>query len=204
MKFVITLTWLALSAVLTAAPKYAVVRVTDIYRELASTEAFQKQLQQQRDDILKNKRAEQFRISISELQALEAQLKENKDQMESETGQKLIRDYEIKRQEAETIRQEFEQYSSSETKRINKEMVAGMRASLQRITGAAEQIAKERNLDGVFDISGNSNTGVPFVLFVGDAPDLTDDVIELLDDKPLTENADPAAADTGDENDKKD
>jgi|TARA_B110000037_G_C17117836_1_gene504476 hypothetical protein len=72
-----------------------------------------------------------------------------------------------------------------ENKRINKEMVAGMRASLERITAAASQLAKERNIDGELDISGNSNTGIPFVLYSGDASDITEDVVELLGEKPL-------------------
>jgi Skp family chaperone for outer membrane proteins len=196
MKFLVTLSWLALSAVLFAAPKFAVVRVTDIYRELPSTKVMQDQLQARRDAIMENKRAEQFRGIITELQTLEARLQEIKDQIETEEGKKLVRSYEIKRQEAETLRQEFEEFSAEENKAINKEMVTAMRDSLGRITAAAQQLAKERNLQGVFETSGNSNTGLPFVLYVRDAPDLTEDVIGLLGEKPLVENADPNADET--------
>ena len=199
MKFLVTLAWLGTAAVLTAAPRFAVVRITDIYRELPSTAALQKKIQEQRAAINSDKRAEEFRKAISELQALQAQLEAKKDQIESDEGRKMIRAYEIKRQESETLRQELEEYNDIESKRINKEMVAGMRASLNRITEAASRLAKEQNLDGVFDTSGNSNTGLPFVLYHADAPDLTDDVLELFGENALEKAvvADPKAVEGG-------
>jgi Skp family chaperone for outer membrane proteins len=187
MKFSVTLLWISLVAISAATPKFAVVRVTDIYRELASTAEMQKDLKSQRDAILQNKRAVQLRGIIGELQVLQSQLQAKKNEMESESGKKLVRDFEIKRQEAETLRQEFEEFRESEDKRINKVMVETMRSSLDRISGAAQQIGKERNLEGVFDVSGNSNTGLPFILYTADSEDLTENVIELLAEKPLDE-----------------
>ncbi|MDE0836046.1 MAG: OmpH family outer membrane protein [Akkermansiaceae bacterium] len=187
MKFSVTLLWISLVAISAAAPKFAVVRVTDIYRELASTAEMQKDLKLQRDAILQNKRAVQLRGIIGELHVLQSQFQAKKNEMESESGKKLVRDFEIKRQEAETLRQEFEDFRESEDKRINKVMVETMRSSLDRISGAAQQIAKERNLEGVFDVSGNSNTGLPFILYTADSADLTEDVIEFLAEKPLDE-----------------
>lgn len=189
MKFSVTLLWISLAVIAAAAPKFAVVRVTDIYRELPSTAAMQKDIQAQRDAILQNQRAEQLRAIIGKLQLLQSQLQAKKDELESETGKKLVRDYEIRRQEAETLRQEFEEFRDAEHKRINTAMVQAMRASLDRISAAARQIAKERNCDGVFDTSGNSNTGVPFVLYAAGSVDLTEDVVGLLGEKPLDETA---------------
>jgi len=182
MKFFVTLSWLALSAALPGAPEFAVIRVTDIYRELPSTAATQKEIQARRESINEGSRAEGFRKVLQELQA---QLKENKNRIDTEDGKKMVRVYEIKRQEAETLRQDFEEFRTEENERINRDMVAAMRASLNRITEAAAQLAKERNLDAVLDISGNSNTGVPFVLYSGDAPDVSGDVVGLLGEKPL-------------------
>ena len=185
MKYFVILAWLCLCPTVFAAPKFAIVRVTDIYRDLPSTKAMQERIQKDRESIMLNKRAEQLRIIIGQLQAQQAKLEENKEQLESENGKKMIRAYEIKRQEAETLREEFEQFRAEEEKRINREMVAAMRASLDRITAAANQLAKERNLDVVMDTSGNTNTGVPFVLFQNDQPDITEDVIEFLDETAI-------------------
>lgn len=196
MKFLCPLLWISLVAITAAAPKFAVVRVTEIYRDLPSTAAVQKDIQAQRDAILRNKRAESLRAIIAEMQVLQSQLQAKKDEPESETVKKLVRDFEIKRQEAETLRQEFEEFRAEEEKRINREMVGAMRSSLEKISAAARQIAKERNLDCVFDTSGNSNTGVPFVLYSANSIDLTEDVVGLLAEKPLDESGEtPDAAD---------
>lgn len=187
MKLTLILAWFGMASVLSAAPKFAVVRITDIYRGLPSTAALQKNMQAQQGEILKNMRAERLRTILAEMEALEGQLRANKDDLESDLGKNLIRSYEIKRQETETLRQEFEEYRALEEKRINKELVVATRASLNRISAAAQQITKERNLDGVFDTSGNTNTGLPFILYAKEAEDISDDVIGLLGEKP-TEN----------------
>lgn len=187
MKFLVTLAWLGLVASSSAAPKFAIVRVSDIYRELPSTAAKLKEIQNQRKAIEDNQRAEQFREIITELQGLQKQIEAGKDQIETDNGKKLVRAYEIKRQEAETLRVELERFGEAENKRINIEMVTGMRDSLNRIQEASRKLAAERNLDAVFDTSGNSNTGLPFVLYSGNAPDITADVIALLGEKPLDE-----------------
>lgn len=184
MKLFLITAWIGLTAALPATPKFAVVKVTDIYRGLPSTAAMQKNIQAQQEEILKNKRAESLRTILAEMEALQGQLSANKDDLESELGKSLIRSYEIKRQEAETLRKEFEEYRAEEEKRLNKALVTATRASLNKISAAAQQIAKERNFDGVFDTSGNTNTGLPFVLYAKDAEDISEDVIALLAEKP--------------------
>jgi Skp family chaperone for outer membrane proteins len=197
MKSIITLVWIGFAAALCAAPKFAVVRVTDIYRALPSTLTMQREILGQREAVMKNDRAERLRAVIADLQSMQAQLEGMKDDLEAEGGKKLVRSYEIKRQEAETLRQEFEGYREAEDKRINKEMVTAMRDSLNRITEASRKIATERNMEGVFDTSGNSNTGVPFVLYSESSVDITDDVIGLLGEKPLDVPTEGAEAETG-------
>jgi Skp family chaperone for outer membrane proteins len=184
MKLTVVMASVSLASFLSAAPKFGVVRVTDIYRGLPSTAAMQADIQSQRDNIIKDVRAERLRAILTEMEALESQLRANKDDLESELGKKLVRSYEIKRQETETLRLEFEGFRAEEEMRNNKELVAATRNSLNRISAAAQQIAKERNLDGVMDTSGDTNTGLPFVLFAGGAEDMTEAVIGLLGEEP--------------------
>lgn len=175
----ISLVLAASIAVSLGASKFAVVRLTDIYRDLPSTAALQKGVQEQREAIMKNERAEHLRRVIAELQLLQSELQDNSARTEDQMAA-LGRSFELKRQEAETMRREFEDFRVEENKRINREMVEGMRALLSRIHEASVQIAKERNFDGVFDSSGNSNTGTQVMLYHKDAPDLTEDVMGLL------------------------
>ena len=164
------------------APKFALVRVKDVYSELPATAAFQQQIKKERDEIMKDQRAGQLRKIISELQTLQAQLSDKTKPLDETTNRLLARNYEIKRQEAQTLQQDFESFKTEQEKAINRKMVAGMRASLDRIAKVSRQIAKERGYDSVFDSSGNTNTGVPFVLFSKNAPDLTADIQAALKD----------------------
>lgn len=163
-----------------ASPRFALVRVKDIYTELPATSALQAQIKKERDEIMKDQRAEQLRKIIGELQTLQAQLSDKSNPLDDATNRKLARTYEIKRQEAQTLQQEFESFKAEQEKAINLRMVAGMRATLNRIVQVSNQIARERGYDSVFDSSGNTNTGVPFVLFSKNAPDLTPDIQAAL------------------------
>lgn len=186
---VISMTFLASVLTATATPRFALVRVKDIYTDLPSTAALQLQIKKEREDIMKDERAEQLRKIIGELQTLQAQLSDKTNPLDEATNRKLARTYEIKRQEAQTLQQDFESFKADQEKAINRKMVAGMRASLDRIMKSSHQIAKDRGFESVFDSSGNTNTGVPFVLFSKDAPDLTAEIETAL---KATEPAPPA------------
>ncbi len=174
----------------TAAQRFALVRVKDLYSTLPSTIVLQQQIKNEYDAIMKNQRAEQLRKIINELQALQAQLSDKTKPLDEATNRKLARSYEIKREEAQTIQQEFENFKTEQEKLINRKMVDGMSASLERIAKVSVQVSKERGYDLVFDSSGVTNTGVPFVLFNKNAPDLTADVLAALKDSlPATGKA---------------
>lgn len=176
----ITFSLLATALVANAASRFALVRVRDIYVALPSTISLQQDVKKQRDEIMKDERAEQLRKIIGELQTLQAQLSDKANPLDEATNRKLARAYEIKRQEAQTLQQEFENFKSEKEKMINQKMVAEMRASLERIVQISQKIAKEKGYDHAFDSSGNTNTGLPFILYSKDQPDLTGEVQAAL------------------------
>lgn len=185
MNFLQTTALTLLASVVTAtaaAPKFALVRVKDIYAQLPSTAALQQQIKQERDNIGKDPRAEGLRKIIGELQSLQAQLSDEAHPLDEATNRKLARTYEIKRQEAQTLQEDYERFKADREKAINKTMVTAMRASLDRIAKASAKIAKERGIDGLFDSTGETNTGIPFLIYSKNAPDLTADIQAALKD----------------------
>ncbi len=60
--------------------------------------------------------------------------------------------------------------------------VKDLYTALPSTAALQQQIKSERCYDVVFDSSGDTNTGVPFVLFRKDAPDLTADIQAALKD----------------------
>ena len=178
----IALTLAATMLTASAAPRFALVRVKDVYSQLVSTATRQAEIKQERDAIMKDARAEELRKIINELQGLQSRLSDKNNPLDEATGKKLARNYEIKRQEAQTLQKEFESYRTEQEKLINKKMVAGMRASLGKITEISQKIAKEQGYEIVFDSSGHTNTSVPFVLYSKTAPDITDTIKAALKD----------------------
>lgn len=165
-----------------AAPRVAIVRVKEIYTGLTTTEALQQETKKQNEEIWKDHRAKELSRMLEELKSLQKQLSDKSQPLDEETARKLARNYEIKRQEAMTLQKEFELFRNEQEKQINRKMVAAMRDSLKFITEASERIAKEKGFDLLIDGSGNTNTGVPFILYQKEAPDITDDVKAALKD----------------------
>lgn len=165
-----------------AAPRVAVVRVKDIYTGLPATAALALEMKTEREKITKDQRAVDLRRIIGELQELQARLSDKKNPLDEEAGRKLARSYELKLQEAKTFQQEFENYKDEQEKQISRKEVAGMRASLNKIMEVARKISKERGYDLVLESSGNTNTGLPFILYIKNVTDLTDDVKAAIKD----------------------
>lgn len=164
-----------------AGPQVAVVRVRDIYAALPATEDLQNQVKQERDAILRDPRAEELRRIIVELQDLQARLSDKKNPPDEASALKLARQYELTRQEAQTLQRDFESFRAEREKDINRRMIAGMRSSLKLIHETTRKVAAEQGYDVVLDNSGNTNTGVPFLLYQKNPPDLTPAVIAALE-----------------------
>jgi len=193
-----------------APPRVAMVKVKEIYSELPATLELQERIKTQRQEIMKNPRADELRRALEEFNQIQTRLADKNNPPDEETGRNLARDYELKRQEAQTLQREFESFRTEREKEINRDMVVGMREILNRIMEISGKLAKERGFDLLFDSSGNTNTGVPFILHHKQPSDITADVKAALKDaaaaspppasdkpadaKPAPANAKPAPA----------
>lgn len=187
---------LTLSGAMAAPPRIALVRITDIYQRLPSTKTEQAEITALRGEILKDRRAEELRKVIVELKTLQAEIQKADTTPGTDLGQKdkLAREYEIKRNTFESIQRDFETFRDEQNLEINRKMVVLMRASLDRISAEAKALGAKKGFDWVIDSSGNTNTGVPLVLYAKDAPDLTDEIVTTL--SPSTPTEDTAAQGT--------
>ncbi len=165
-----------------AAPRVALVKVREVYSQHPATLRLQERIKQERKDIMKDSRADELRRALDELNQIQSKLGDKANPPDEETGRKLAREYELKRQEAQTLQREFEAFHTEREKEINRSMVAGMRETLNLITETSRKLAKERGYDIVFDSSGNTNTGVSFILHHNQSADLTEDVKAVLKD----------------------
>lgn len=165
-----------------AAPRFATIRVAEIYRNLESTRTLNNQLDKERKDIALDERAIHLRKILEELSTLYKELQKKREAPVDEVTRKLAQSFEQKRQESQTLQQEFQLFETEKKKDINRRMVLAMRESLKKISSVSERIAKEQGYDCAFDVSGNSNTGVPVILYVKNGKDITEDVVAALKD----------------------
>jgi outer membrane protein len=176
-----------------AAPRFASVKVKEIYTKLPSTTRLQEEVKLEREEIMKNPAAEELRKLLAELQAIQAKLSEKSVQQDENKYRDLARTYELRRQEAQAAQAQFEVFKEATQKEINRKMVASMRKSLNRIVLISGEIARERGFDSAFDNSGSTNTGVPLVLFAKEAPDLSAEVLATLSYMEIPLIEEPAA-----------
>jgi Skp family chaperone for outer membrane proteins len=198
--------WLALGLLMLAAslpvrggaPQIAVVRVMDIYDNLASTAELDENYKSERAAILSDPRAVVLRHAISglesELEDMKKRVADKTRPMDEESARDLIRAYEVKRREAATLEHDLEQFRREREKEINRRMIAAMRKSHDRIMEMAARTARVHGCVLVIDSSGHTNTGVPFILYQKNAKDLTDAVKIAVgkNDAPTTTNRKPA------------
>jgi Skp family chaperone for outer membrane proteins len=173
---------LTLSAAIAAAapPKVAVVRVADVFRQLEGTVKANQALQAKRAEITRDRRLVAYNALYADLQVRGKQLAAEAGKLDAATRGKLEREFAIKRQEAKSLLDDFESFRAERTKEINAEMVQGMKQRLDEIRRTAEKIAADEGYDWVFDGSGNTNTGVPLLLYARNPSDLSDRVLAAL------------------------
>lgn len=175
-------TILVLSAMVAAAapPRVAVVRVSDVFKQLESTAKANEELQIKREKIKADQRLVDYKKMYADLELRGKQLSGKDPELDPATREKLEREFAIKRQEAKSLFDDIEAFRAARTQEINAEMVAGMRERLEGIREVTEKLAKEEGYDWIFDSSGNTNTGVPLLLYAKNPDDLTDQVLAIL------------------------
>ncbi len=162
------------------APRVAVLRVSDVYRQLEATTRANELLKAKREEINKDGRLAKSNAMHAELELRRRQLQSSTNKIDPEARLKLEREFAIMSREAIALRADFESFQAARTRAINQEMVDGMKQRLQLIRDTAGKIATESGYDLILDSSGSSNTGVPLLLYAKSADDLTDRVVAAL------------------------
>lgn len=160
--------------------KIATVDMERLFNEYHKTSSVQRDINIERARIQKdnNLRLKDIRDIDDSLQKIREQLKDK------ELGDKKRQDL---RQEAGDLSQdgihkerERSEFLERRNRTLNEKMTKQMRAILVTIQRVVSDRAKAGNYDYIFDQSGNSNQGIPFVLHARDTTDLTDSLLEEI------------------------
>ncbi|GAA5481346.1 OmpH family outer membrane protein [Haloferula sargassicola] len=159
-----------------AAPKIAGVRISDIYQKLQVSHEIEDRATEARRAIGKDPRFAALAEAVKKLEELEGQLAKSQD-LDRLSRERLQQQYLVKRDEEASLRREVQLYQAEQLKTVNERMVSEMTDQLGKIQEAAAGLAREKGFDLLLDLSGKTNTSLPFVVYAKDPVDLTDEVV---------------------------
>ena len=170
---------MALIALAEAAPNIAFVRVNDIYHQLDATKKLNVEIMAKREAIMRNERLDAYRAAFNELETIRTDL------IKAAKAPQQVRDriemtYNLKRQEALTLKREFDEFQLRKNKAISTEHVQRMEDILEGIRKKAADVGQKQGYEMVIDISGKTNTQLPFVLYSKKSEDITSEVLAAM------------------------
>ncbi len=114
---------------------------------------------------------EQFQALREQVQdqALSPQLREQKRKEGDETGQ-----------QAKGLERQIQEFRTRRERQLQEQVVRMRKTILEEIRTLVKEVSKTRNYALVFDKSGVSMNGVPFLLHSRDAVDFSEDIINSL------------------------
>lgn len=168
--------------------KIATVSMERLFNEYHQTEKVQRESNIERARIQRENNTR-----LSDIREIESKIQKIRESLKDESlGEKQRKDLQ---DEAKALSQDGRSKEKERTEFLNRrnnslqqKVKKQMRGILSKITRTVSETAKKGNYDFIFDTSGNSTQGIPFVLHARDTTDLTDLLVkEINQDAPETE-----------------
>ena len=160
--------------------KIATVNMERLFNEYHKTSSVQRDINIERARIQKdnNLRLKDIRDIDDSLQKIREQLKDK--ELGDKKRQDLCQEASDLSQDGIHKERERSEFLERRNRALSEKMTKQMRAILVKIQRVVSERAKAGNFDYIFDQSGNSNQGIPFVLHARDTTDLTDSLLEEI------------------------
>ena len=160
--------------------KIATVSMERLFNEYEQTEKVQREINIERARIQRenNNKLASIREIDSKLQKIREEL--NSDELGEKQRADLIDESRALSQDGRSKEKERTEYLERRNRTLAQNMRKQMRGILVKIQRTVSEMAKEGNYDFIFDSSGNSNQGIPFVLHARDTTDLTELLLKQL------------------------
>ncbi|MDA7881586.1 OmpH family outer membrane protein [Akkermansiaceae bacterium] len=160
--------------------KIATVNMERLFNEYHKTTEVQRDINIERARIQKdnNLRLKDIRDIDDSLQKIREQLKD--EEIGEKKKQDLIQEANDLSQDGIHKERERSEFLERRNRALSEKMSKQMRSILVKIQRTVSERAKAGNYDYIFDQSGNSNQGIPFVLHARDTTDLTGSLLEEI------------------------
>lgn len=163
--------------------KIATVSMERLFNEYKQTEKVQREINIERARIQRENNNK-----LASIREIDSKLQKIREELASEDlGEKqradLLEESRALSQDGRYKEKDRTEYLNRRNQTLAKEMKKKMRGILVKIQRAVSDVAKEGNYDFIFDTSGNSNQGIPFVLHARDTTDLTDMLLKKINEE---------------------
>ena len=163
--------------------KIATVSMERLFNEFEQTEKIQREINIERARIQRENNNK-----LASIREIDAKLQKIREQLKAEDlGEKqradLLQESQDLSQDGRAKEKERTEYLERRNRTLAQTMRKQMRGILVKIQRTVSETAKEGNYDFIFDSSGNSNQGIPFVLHARETTDLTDLLLKKINDE---------------------
>src|SRR5437899_6124583 len=139
-------------------------------------------------------RAEAYKKSLDEINNLNKQLESSALSADKKT--QIAKERDDKIANIKNMEREISDFRQTRERQLQEQLMRVREGIVKEITDVVMEKVKANNLDLVFDRSGMSINGVPFLLYAPDSVDFTSEIVETLN-KPGRATASTKKATTG-------
>jgi outer membrane protein len=173
--------------------KVGTVDMNRAFKEYSKTKDAEKKINDARDAAKKefDDRADAYKKALDEINKLNQQLDAPALSADAKTTKSKERDEKIAN--IKNMEREINEFRQTRERQLQEQMKRMMEGLVKEITDIVMERVKTNNMDFVFDKSGTSMSGVPFLLYSKDSADFTNDIIAALNKGAKTTPDKPAA-----------
>ena len=162
--------------------KIASVSMEELFDGYSQTAEIQREINIERARIQtdSNEKLAKIREIEARLQEIREIFKAKGESIGAKQRQTLLQESEELSQDGKSKERERKQYLQRREQTLNKKLQSAMRGILSEIQRAVNEAAREGNYDYIFDSSGKTAQGIPFVIHARESTDLTEVLLKEL------------------------
>ena len=160
--------------------KIGVVDMKRIFAEYGKTKESESEINERKAQAKKelDERTAKYKELLERYQDLRSQV--NDDALTPELREEKLKEAQEVGQQAKSLERQIQEFRTRRERQLQEQVVRMRKLILEEIRELVEDVSKTRSFDMVFDKSGVSLNGVPFLLHSRDAVDFSEDIIGRL------------------------
>lgn len=176
----IGLTFLLAAAASAQDLKIGVVDMKRIFAEYERTQEAEKEINDRKAEAKQelDERTARYKELLEQFQTLQEQVQD--EALSPQLREAKRKEGEATGQEAKSLERQIQEFRTRRERQLQEQVVRMRKTILEEIRTLVEEMSKTRNYVLVFDKSGQSMNGVPFLLHSRDAVDFSNDIIDRL------------------------